>query len=339
MTTTDISTEAAAADLERNDPAEELYRQERRAHWDEVARRWERRSGLAGAYHRRLERVYRFLVPPGLKVLELGCGRGDLLAALKPAVGLGIDLSGEMIRQAAARHPDLRFLEADAHVLEGLDETFDVIILSDLINDAWDVQRLLRRIAPLTHRRTRVILNVYSRLWELPLALAQRLGLARPVLYQNWLTVAGRQEPPPSRRLPDHPPLAGGAAAARHPPARAFLQPFPRPPLAVPASRPHQLPRGPAGPPAFGERAGRLRDRAGQKRRGEHPRHLRPHARDGGRHRARLRRRAFERRHLGRHRTRDRGPIPSADRKPSSRPARARGTPSASGSPRRAATS
>jgi SAM-dependent methyltransferase len=181
---------ASMMKMTQADPAEQRYRQERTAHWDAVARRWRHRSGLAGAYHRRLERVYRFLVPPGSKVLEIGCGTGDLLAALQPAVGVGIDLSGEMVRLAAERHPALRFLQADAHEVENLNETFDFIILSDLINDAWDVQRLLQRIAALSHRRTRVILNVYSRLWELPLALAVRLGLARPVLFQNWLTVA-----------------------------------------------------------------------------------------------------------------------------------------------------
>jgi len=180
---------AAPAAPARRDPAAERYRQERIAHWDEVARRWDSRAGLAGAYHRRLERVYRFLVPPGLRVLELGCGTGDLLAALQPSVGLGVDFSGEMVRRAEARHPSLRFLEVDAHDLTGLAEIFDVVILSDLINDAWDVQRLLAQIAPLTSRRTRVILNFYSRLWELPLAVAQRLGLARPILFQNWLTV------------------------------------------------------------------------------------------------------------------------------------------------------
>jgi SAM-dependent methyltransferase len=177
----------------RNDAAEERYRDERTAHWDEVARRWERRAGLAGAYHRRLKRVYRFLVPLGLKVLEIGCGMGDLLAALEPSDGVGIDVSGEMVRRAAERHRSLshlRFFQADAHDLSPLaGETFDVVILSDLINDAWDVQRLLGQIAPLATRRTRVILNFYSRLWELPLALGQRLGLARPILYQNWLTV------------------------------------------------------------------------------------------------------------------------------------------------------
>ncbi|HKI06215.1 MAG TPA: glycosyltransferase [Thermoanaerobaculia bacterium] len=173
--------------------AEESYRQERVAHWDGVARDTDRRQGLGGAYHRRLRRVYRFLVPPGQKVLELGCGRGDLLASLEPALGVGVDFSGEMVRRAAARHPGLRFLEADAHDIDQdigqLGEAFDVIILSDLLNDAWDVQRLLRALVPLTTPRTRLILNSYSRLWELPLAAAQKLGLARPVLYQNWLTV------------------------------------------------------------------------------------------------------------------------------------------------------
>src|SRR5436305_7966396 len=179
----------------REDPAEEQYRRERAAHWDAVAGRWGRRAGLGGAYHRRLERVYRFLVPPGARVLEIGCGAGDLLAALAPAAGVGVDLSPGMVRLAAERHPGLRFLQADAHELPDLkglaeEEPFDVVILSDLINDAWDVQRLFARLAPLTHRRTRVILNFYSRLWELPLAAGARLGLARPVLFQNWLTVA-----------------------------------------------------------------------------------------------------------------------------------------------------
>jgi SAM-dependent methyltransferase len=185
----------------RPDPAAERYRQERAAHWDGVARRHPghpgpRRSGAAGVYQRRLAKIYRFLVPPGLKVLELGCGGGNLLAALEPAVGVGVDFSAETVRQATERHPgpSLRFLAADAHDLGILGElaggTFDAVILSDLINDAWDVQRLLAQVAPLTHPRTRVILNTYSRLWELPLALAARLGLAQPTLYQNWLTVA-----------------------------------------------------------------------------------------------------------------------------------------------------
>ena len=44
-----------------------------------------------------------FLIPPGKRVLELGCGRGDLLAALKPSYGVGIDFGAETIAQGQMR--------------------------------------------------------------------------------------------------------------------------------------------------------------------------------------------------------------------------------------------
>jgi hypothetical protein len=95
-----------------------------------------------------------------------------------------------MIERAAHRHPALQFVRGDAHDLSEVNGSFDIIILSDLLHDAWDVQGLLSGIRRLCHSGTRVIINLYSRLWELPLAIAARLGLARPVLKQNWLTVS-----------------------------------------------------------------------------------------------------------------------------------------------------
>ena len=131
-------------------------------------------------------------VTPGQRVLELGCGQGGLLAALKPRVGVGVDFSADVLALAQKRHPELRFVLADAHDMlcefeQG--EKFDAIIISDLVNDVWDVQRILEQAAHLAHPGTRLIINSYSRLWELPLLLAQRLGLAQPVLQRNWLTV------------------------------------------------------------------------------------------------------------------------------------------------------
>ncbi|MGA2229905.1 MAG: bifunctional class I SAM-dependent methyltransferase/glycosyltransferase family 2 protein, partial [Tepidisphaeraceae bacterium] len=161
---------------------------ERIAHWDNVARLTDRRRGWSGVYHRRLAEIYSFLIVPGQRVLEIGCGRGDLLAAVAPTQGVGVDFSPEMITRARQRHPDLQFLESDGHDLTALKGPFDAVILSDLINDVWDVQAVFQQVRRLCHARTRVILNFYSRLWEKPLALAQRLGLAAPVLPQNWLT-------------------------------------------------------------------------------------------------------------------------------------------------------
>ena len=172
----------------RAEAARERYLQTRRAHWDAIARRLDTWSGWEGYYHRRLAEIYKFLVPPGQRALEIGCARGDLLAELNPSVGVGVDFSREMVQRAASRHPHLRFIQADAHDLN-LNETFDAIILSDLVNDLWDVQAVFEQVGRLATSRTRVIVNAYSRLWELPLALARKLGLARPTLYQNWLTV------------------------------------------------------------------------------------------------------------------------------------------------------
>jgi len=164
------------------------YRRSRLAHWDTIAQRSDTWHGWGGTYHRRLAEVYRLVVAPGQRVLELGCGQGDLLAALQPSTGVGVDFSEEMIQRAQRRHPALRFIQADAHDFE-LAESFDVIILSDLINDVWDVQTVLERAARVSRPRTRLIINTYSRLWESVLGVAERLNLAQPVLHQNWLTV------------------------------------------------------------------------------------------------------------------------------------------------------
>jgi SAM-dependent methyltransferase len=172
-----------------NANARDRYNAERAAHSDAVARRGDRWRRAGGAYHRRVERIYRLLIAPGQRVLEIGCGAGDLLAAVEPGVGVGVDFSPEMVRRAAERHPGLRFIEADAHQLSQLGERFDVIILSEVVNDLWDVQKVLEEVRALCTPRTRVILNFYSHLWEPPLRLAQRLGLMRPTLALNWLTI------------------------------------------------------------------------------------------------------------------------------------------------------
>jgi len=169
-------------------PAQEAYTAERAAYWDAQAERTDVQRRWSRGYHARLAEVYRFLIPPGRRVLELGCGRGDLLAAVEPAKGVGVDLSSAMLRQVSMRHSGLTAVRADVHSLP-LDEPFDFIILSDLINELWDVQRVFEHIRRLCHRSTRIIINTYSRLWDWPLRAARGMGLARPLLDQNWLTV------------------------------------------------------------------------------------------------------------------------------------------------------
>jgi trans-aconitate methyltransferase len=61
-------------------------------------------------------------------VLDLGCGTGELTAALaaRGAVVTGIDASDEMLATARARHPTLTFTTADAQALD-YDAAFDAV--------------------------------------------------------------------------------------------------------------------------------------------------------------------------------------------------------------------
>jgi SAM-dependent methyltransferase len=167
--------------------AQEAYTVDRIAHWDRIAEQHREAPLCSRFYHRQVQEIYRFLIPPGQRVLEIGCGSGDLLAAVQPAHGLGIDFSTNQIEKARERHPHLNFLQLDAHELP-MHKPFDVVILSDLINDVWDVEAVLHQLHAVVTTRSRIILNYYSRLWQLPLWLARRLGLAAPCLEQNWLT-------------------------------------------------------------------------------------------------------------------------------------------------------
>jgi SAM-dependent methyltransferase len=121
-----------------------------------------------------------------MRVLEVGCGRGDLLAALKPAYGVGVDFCPAMLEHGRRAHPELDFVEADAHTMD-LNQTFDYIVCLDLVNDLWDVQQVFEQIERHCHPGTKVILNAYSRMWEVPRRAAEVAGLAHAQLTQNWL--------------------------------------------------------------------------------------------------------------------------------------------------------
>lgn len=176
------------------DTARQAYTQARIDHWNRVAAEPLKRPVMSQSYRRRLRQVCRFLIPAGKRVLELGCGKGELLAALEPQQGIGIDFSPAMLEQARQLHPRCVFVERDVHeLLSGplppeLHEPPDVILLSDLVNDLWDVQETLSSIRRFCSPDTRIICNFHSHLWEAPAQWAQELGAMTPRLEQNWLT-------------------------------------------------------------------------------------------------------------------------------------------------------
>lgn len=89
-------------------------------------------------------------VRAGDRVLELGCGTGQVTAALVDAGAsvVAVDRLPEMLEAARRRAPAATFVEADVSSLTS-DDRFDVVVLSFLLHsfDASARRALLRRSA------------------------------------------------------------------------------------------------------------------------------------------------------------------------------------------------
>ena len=152
-----------------------------------VERRWRRRNRT---YHALLARIMRFLVLPGSTVLEIGSGSGDLLAELRPARGVGIDVSEGMVQLARESHPELEFFVAAGEELDLDGQTFDYIVLSDLVPYVHDLVVLFERVAAHSHPGTRIIINSYNPLWRPVFAVAEWLRLRPRKPLKNWVSPA-----------------------------------------------------------------------------------------------------------------------------------------------------
>jgi len=152
----------------------------------------ERRKWLArGAFFHDEDLLYlKFLIPEGARVLELGCGTGDLLAALKPSFGVGVDFGAGMIEEARKAHPDLTFLVGDIEdpaFVRSLPGAFDVIVVVDTLGALDDCQAMFASLHDLCTRETRLVVGYFSYLWYPALKLAETTGMKMPQPLQSVL--------------------------------------------------------------------------------------------------------------------------------------------------------
>ncbi len=84
---------------------------------------------------------------PRMKILDLGCGTGDLTAELsrKSPHIMGVDSSPDMIEKARALHPGLDFLPMDAGSLEW-QNTFDLVFSNAVLHWIMDQRAVLRAV-------------------------------------------------------------------------------------------------------------------------------------------------------------------------------------------------
>ncbi|MBX3604456.1 MAG: methionine biosynthesis protein MetW [Piscinibacter sp.] len=90
------------------------------------------------------------LVPPGARVLDLGCGSGALLALLKQqrgCSGYGVDVDDANVLACAQRGVDVIQLNLEEGLAMFDDNSFDVVLQLDTLQHLRNTERMLRETA------------------------------------------------------------------------------------------------------------------------------------------------------------------------------------------------
>lgn len=140
-------------------------------------------------YYDYLKQLLLFLVRPNKRVLQIRCDTGDLLDAVSPSYGLGIDVSPTLVSMAQEKYPNLRFEVGDPEELQ-INDTFDYVLLVNAIGDIIDIEKAFMELQKVVAPHTRIVIISYNYLWEPIVALAQALRLKRSQPPQNWLSLA-----------------------------------------------------------------------------------------------------------------------------------------------------
>lgn len=147
--------------------------------------KWHKRSRY---YYDGLISFLHFNIESGSRVLEVGSGTGELLHAVRPRYGVGLDLSPKVVELAKKKYPKLEFIEGDIDLGPNLKEKFDYVILSDLIGYLEDIQTSFDNLKKVCHGRSRLLVTNYNNLWWPILKISELLGLKQKQPITNWLS-------------------------------------------------------------------------------------------------------------------------------------------------------
>ncbi len=162
-----------------------------RSHFEKLADSRDRWIARNSDYYAEDRRDAQFIIPEGMRVLELGCGTGDLLSQMKPSYGVGEDLSPQMIEVAKRNHRNFDCFVGDLEeeaFIAGLKGPFAYIVLSDTIGYLDDIELVFRALRKIASPHTRLVVSYYSHLWEPVLALAESVGRKMPQPGVNFLS-------------------------------------------------------------------------------------------------------------------------------------------------------
>lgn len=154
--------------------------------FDDLAASRDKYIKINSYYYDDLDSFLKFNIPESSNVMEIGCSTGELIGRLRPARGLGIDLSQKSLDIARVKYPDISFRQMNAEDIT-IDEKFEYVILSDTLSYLEDIQRAIEQLKKITTNDSRVILTHHNFLWQPIFTIAEFLRIKSPHFRSNWL--------------------------------------------------------------------------------------------------------------------------------------------------------
>ena len=156
--------------------------------WDQNNSR--QKSFFSKNYESLISHFYKHLIPAKSQILEIGCGDGSLLEKLNPLSAVGIDFSNVAIQNGLNKNYkniDLYCFDSFVNFKLENKKSFDYIIISDLVNDLYDIDEFLKLLGNYCNENTKIIFNFFSNIWKLPRDICEKFGLCDKLEDQNWI--------------------------------------------------------------------------------------------------------------------------------------------------------
>ena len=155
-------------------------------HFDSLAKDYDKWIKKNAYYHDNIKTLVKQIIPPSSKVLEIGCATGEILAATKPSLGIGIDLSPKIVKIAKEKFSQYTFFCSSIEDFK-YNEKFDYIIMIDLIDHVYDIIEVFESVYNLCTPTTKIILSTINPWWEPVLSLMEKVGGKMPEGPHNFL--------------------------------------------------------------------------------------------------------------------------------------------------------
>lgn len=155
------------------------HNQKIKSHFEPLVADYPRLKSRNSYYNDYFKTWCRSLIPSGKKILDLGCGLGDVLDQCKPTLGVGIDLCPSFISKATQQYPHLKFENTAIEDFQSETE-FDAVLLIQTMEYVHDIGVVFEKARSVLRDNGRLYITTANPLWSPIFKLASKLNLRIP---------------------------------------------------------------------------------------------------------------------------------------------------------------